>query len=280
MCPSVFMESLRKLYRVCNLISLDIAAGAVASAMFFGKLFHVHILPYGLMALALTVWIIYTADHLRDAANIKHSASSARHQFHQRHFNTLIILMGCAIVLDIIIIFFIRKKVLEAGVMLAIGVMIYLVIQRYLKVFKEFFVACLYTCGVLLPSFSVTSQALSLFHAILIVQFAIIALLNLLIFSWFDHDNDLADQQSSFATILGKGVASRCIIIIGAINFLGTILAFMESDGSFVPAALLGLMNVFLVAIFLFSTRLQTGSKYRVLGDGVFFIPSIYLWIP
>jgi hypothetical protein len=274
------MESVRKLYRVFNLVSLDIAAGAVVSALFFAKLLGTNILPYGLIALALTVWIVYTADHLRDARAIKHHASSERHHFHQRHFKFLFLLMCGAILVNVIIIFFIRKQVLEAGLILALVVAAYLVVQRYLKVFKEFFVACLYTCGVLLPSLSVVTQPPTTLQYAMMIQFAMIAFLNLLMFSWFDHDHDVTDRQSSFATILGKAVASKWILIIAILNVLFGVVIIMLSAAHVIPAIILILMNVLLVMIFVSSKGSKDFMKYRLLGDAIFLLPVIYLWLP
>ena|SRR5688572_29933788 len=100
-------------YQYVNILSLDVAAGAVISALFFAQIFNVQIKPYGLLALGLTVWIIYTADHLRDAKKIKHRASTQRHRFHQQYFCSLTVFVGSAILLDAVTIFFIRRQVFE-----------------------------------------------------------------------------------------------------------------------------------------------------------------------
>lgn len=85
---------------------------------FFAKLLAVRILPYGLVALGLTVWIIYTADHLRDAKLIVHKASSHRHRFHQQNFKVLLIILCVAFVVDAFVILYTRKPVLEWGLIL------------------------------------------------------------------------------------------------------------------------------------------------------------------
>src|SRR5688572_30353881 len=150
------MSRLIQTYRIINILSLDIVAGAVFCALFFSSLLNVHMLPYAIISLALTVWIIYTADHLRDARKIRHRAATARHQFHQRHFRSLSIVLIIVMAIDSIFILFMREPVLVWGTILAVAALIYLIIQRYLKVLKEWFVASIYTCGVLLPSVSVT----------------------------------------------------------------------------------------------------------------------------
>jgi hypothetical protein len=279
MGPLFFMQRLLNLYRFLNILSLDIVAGAVISALFFAELLNVRILPYGLFALALTVWIIYTADHLRDAIFIGHQASSRRHRFHQQYFKPLIMALGMATVTDSIIIFFMRKPVFEWGLMLAVIVILYLIVQQYLRVLKELFVAILYACGVLLPSLAITSLELNHIHAILIVQFVLIAWINLLIFSWFDYEQDLADKQISFATISGKRLTTGLIWGLSIIQVLGSFL-YWKKALYHMPAVLFGLMNVVLLLVFWRFNRSGKDDLFRMLGDAVFFIPGIYLlWI-
>jgi hypothetical protein len=268
------MHKITGLYRLFNILSLDIAAGAMISAMFFAKLLSVKILPYGLMALGLTVWIIYTADHLRDAKAIGKQAASARHRFHQKYFATLLSIMMAAVVADTVIIFFIRKQVFTWGLVLTALVIVYLVAQRYLKFLKEIFIALLYTGGVLLPSLSVTPLSITSFHVILIIQFALTALINLLMFSWFDSETDATDKLNSFVTALGRSFAGFCIWALLAVNIgLGL---FLWLEGLYhQPVLIFWSMNAVLLLIFIFRHRLR--PYYRLPGDAVFLIPGIYL---
>src|SRR4051812_45818950 len=138
------MQKIFRAYRILNLLSLDVAIGAMICAMFFGRLLHVAILPYGFAALGLTVWIIYTADHLRDAKAIRHKATSERHRFHQDHFNVLAMMTAVGAIIDIVVIFFIRKPVFLGGIVLTIFVGVYLLFQSRVYFLKEIFVAVLY----------------------------------------------------------------------------------------------------------------------------------------
>src|SRR5687768_8504516 len=84
---------------------------------------------------------------------------------------------------------------------------------------KELFVAALYTTGVLLPSVAVTNSSLTLFHIVLMLQFGALAFTNLLMFSWFDSEQDNKHKQHSFVTALGKRVAFTFIWILLMLNF-------------------------------------------------------------
>jgi hypothetical protein len=270
------MHAVLRFYQYINILSLDIAAGAVMSAQFFGKIFNVQIKPYGLVALGLTVWIIYTVDHLRDAKKIKHSASTQRHRFHQQYFYPLIILLCLAILWDAFTIFFIRRPVFEWGLILLSVVIFYLIVQQYLRFLKEFFIAALYTCGVLLPSITITSTDVGLMYGLLIIQFGMVAWINLVLFSWFDHVFDQQDEQNSFVTMMGKRTTFFFLYGLFGVNFLIAVIqatAFALST----PVLILGIMNIILFLIFTFRNTLARNDLYRLIGDAVFLIPGLFL---
>src|SRR5687768_6879666 len=123
------MSSLVRAYRLFNLLSLDVVAGAVVSALFFARVFQVEVRLVGLIALGLTVWIIYTADHLRDASKIVGEASTERHRFHQVHYKKLMFLTMIALGLNVVVILFLKPPVLEWGVVLSFVVFAYMIAQ-------------------------------------------------------------------------------------------------------------------------------------------------------
>lgn len=265
-----------QLYKKINILSIDVAVGAVASALFFARLLNVTILLYGQIALALTVWIIYTADHLRDAKKIGGRASSERHFYHQRNFKTLRSILLVAIVADFVLIFFIRKPVFQWGLALTGFVALYLVFQRSLYFLKEFFVAFLYTWGVLLPSLSVTVVDLQWFHYILISQFFLIALCNLLLFSLYDADVDLRDNLLSFVTRFGEGFTKGFLVVLFFLIFALTAVLFIYADHT-IAILILWLMTAVLCIIFLFPELFRQNEYYRIVGDAIFLIPIVGL---
>jgi hypothetical protein len=180
-----------------------------------------------------------------------------------------------ATIINTILLFFMRTPVLLYGWMLAFVVAIYLLIQRYLKGLKELFIAGLYTCGVLLPSLPVTNIEVRPFHAALIFQFVLTALINLWIFSWFDRDKDIADQQQSFATVFGKEFTTVCVYIVSFINIAISIYFLLVGYGDREAVVSLLLMNLLLMVVFTASTTRH--DAYRLLGDAVFFVPAFYL---
>jgi 4-hydroxybenzoate polyprenyltransferase len=272
----LFMRILLQIYRTINILSLDVSAGAVVCAVFFAHILHVEILPYGLATLALTVWVIYTIDHLRDARGIGNHASSDRHSFHQLHFRKLLIALIIGIIIDGLLILFIRRQVFVYGVALGGIVGFYLVVQRSLYFLKEVFVALLFTLGVLLPSIAVTEAAITEYQKLLFFLFFLIALLNLLIFSWFDSEKDVKDRLASFVTLFGQRFTAGWIYTLFII--FGALLIFIwYKYGVGMEVVVLFSMAVILLVIFIRSESFRKNEYFRLAGDAIFYLPVFYL---
>lgn len=271
---------MRVLNNICqhiNILSLDVVAGALVSSLFFSRIFQVGVSFYALCALAITVWVIYTIDHLRDAKIFPAIASSARHRFHQKHFAVMVAFVVLAVLLDFALIWFLPFKLLVAGTGLWCVVVVYLAFQQHLKFLKEIFVAFLYTIGILLPSLAI-GWDFQMVHLILIGKLYLTALMNLLLFSLFDYVEDRKQKQHSFVTSFGPGSARSGILILGTVN-IGSGIALWSFNP--VAASIFVAMNFVLLGILLFSGRLRCNNYYRILGDGIFLMPAFYLlWMP
>lgn len=270
------MKPILKLYRYCNYLSLDVACGAMVCAAFFARILHVQLLPYGLASLGLTVWIIYTTDHLLDAKKLKQEASSQRHRFHQNNFRLLLITLLTAILFDLLLVCFVRKPILYWGIGLSVIVLLYLWLEQRLIIFKELVVSFLYTAGIVLPAMSLTTVSLSTPEILLILSFAVTALINLVLFSWYDWKEDAADRHFSLVTRLGRYKVKAILIIlfiVQAFLIVDLILISMYKLEAFVMAA----MNLPLFILLLFPRCFADQNIYRVIGDGVFILPLLYL---
>lgn len=272
------MKKIILAYRQLNILSLDVTAGAMICALFFAKIFQITILPYGLVSLGLTVWIIYTADHLLDAKKIQQPASTERHRFHQRNFYVLFTILLLTILIDAVQLIFIRKIVFIEGLGLAFFIVIYFLLHRYLKLFKEVIGAVLYSGGVLLIPWSVNTSAITQAHSILIGQFAMTALINLFLFSWYDRQQDVKDKHASFATVMGDSAAKyslKILFLVQAAFFLVQLV--VGGMTTLFPNIILTMMNGILFLIFSERKYFERDDRYRLLGDAVFLLPLIYV---
>ena len=268
------MKFLNQIYQHINILSLDVVAGSVVSALFFARLLEVTPGSLAFLCLALTVWIIYTVDHLRDARDISSPASTDRHRFHQIHFNVILIILITTIVANSIILFFLPPDIIRSGVALGFVVLLYLVFQRYLKFLKEVFVACLYTAGVALPSLSLFPGLLLPEHYVIIAKFAITALMNLLLFSLFDLEVDRDQEQHSFVTWFGPVATHYAILFLGLLNIIS---GFSLWNFDMPVAWIFITMNVLLIAVLFLKRQLVRDNYYRMVGDAVFLIPVFYV---
>jgi hypothetical protein len=266
--------SLSKFYQYINVLSLDVVAGAVIGSLFFGRICDVSVSFYALAALALTVWIIYTLDHLRDAMFIQKVASTDRHRFHQKYFRPITVILTFVIIIDFLLIWFVPQRVMLFGVGLWFIVAIYLALQRYLKFMKEFFVACLYTAGLLLPSVAVVQSDWLTVHYVLAGKYFITAWMNLLLFSLIDYNEDRQHEQHSFVTWFGPSSTHWGILFLALLNISSGIWLWAFDHR---VAMILISMNVLLLAILFFQKYLAPNNYYRIAGDAVFFIPVFYL---
>ncbi len=272
------MKKILATYRIINILSLDVAAGAVVSASFFARIFNVTILPQGLISLGLTVWIIYTADHLLDAKKMKQAASTERHRFHQQHFTFLFIATILALLVDVTQIYFIRNVVFIAGLGLSLVVAIYFLVQHKLGFLKEILGTLLYTGGVLLIPLSV-KNILPLHFILLILQFGLTAWINLLLFSWIDRHVDELHSHRSFTTTFGEGVTQKILTILFMVNGALAIIQLIEFPFVAKATETILLMNAFLLLIFLRKEYFEKEDRYRLLGDAIFLFPVIYILI-
>jgi hypothetical protein len=270
-----FYTVLERLYRVGNLLNLDVAAGAVVTALFYSKILGVPPRLYGMLTLGCVVWVIYTLDRLLDIRRIGTLPSSQRHRFHQLYERPLWIAVALVSILVISQFYFLRPPVLMSGLYVSFAVGAYLFLQQFLRV-KEIFVAILYTSGVLVPSLSVHVGQLSGYQYLLIAQLFIVALINLLLFSWFEFEADQKDNQISFATQCGKARTSKLTVALCIINALLSILIANQYQSTWL-LIILPLMTVSLLFIYLNSKFFHEYERYRLFGDAVFFLPLIGL---
>lgn len=264
-------------YHLFNLLSLDVALGAVASAAFFGRVLHVHILPQGYFLLGTIVWLIYTADHLLDAWSMKEPAISERHRFHQKHFVPIVATFLGASLLAIVLMFMTRIQLITAGTVFGIFVVTYLLVNRWLNYFKELTGSLLYTGGVLLPAWSLNDRPPSPDQLLLIGIFFAIVVTNMLIFARFSIEEDQLNRQRSLATILGTRAMN---VLIRTVVFASLVLMTYAATRAISPElTVLFVMELVLVVVFEWK-YFRVNDRYRAWGDAVFLLPAVLFIVP
>lgn len=231
------------------------------------------------IVLGLTVWCIYTFDHLMDARKKEGEISSDRHLFHKEHQGILIRVLLIALLLDGLLVFFLPTITLVYGVFLGFLVLVYflsihLMAQRAI-VHKELTIAVIYTAGVCLGAISTFEGSFQVHHYIILVSFFFIVLLNLLIFSFFDREADQSARFPSLVQSLGILNSRRLITGLSLLSAASILIIFWY--GNYHEALMLFIMFVILQLLFWFAGNRLLKENYRYLGDGIFLLPILQL---
>jgi 4-hydroxybenzoate polyprenyltransferase len=253
------------------LLSLDVVAGSICCALFFGKIYNSVLEVNTLVVLGLTVWLIYTVDHLLDASKIKNNAVTKRHAFHHKNFTTLLIVSLIVLVIDFVLTIGLPREVLHRGIIALILVALYLIFHSRFAIFKEAISAVLYCTGILITVIPSTANYL---HVLLFLQFFLVVAMNLILFAWFEVDYDVTQKSQSVATSLGKRKTGIIIWIIFVFNTLIWCFSFANPESS-----ILWMMAFLHFAIFMLSSFFEKDERYRLTGDAIFLLPAVYLFL-
>ncbi len=271
------------LYRYIDALSLDVVLGAVISSLFFAKLLNVTLPPIILATLALAIWTIYTMDHLWDAHRSQNPARTFRHQFHQKHFIVLLVLVVLGIAFGMVMLWYLPTTTRIWGIVLMLVVIGYFVIlrlQQNQQYHKEMLVALVFTCGVLLGPYSLYRGVLTVPYALVIMQFAALAFSNLLVFSYFEIEIDRNQNFGSLARSIGEStIRSLALGLLIMIMLSVSVCWFIWSELDVIKNSqwIIMLMTFSLIAISKWPGLFRKDDRYRFLGDGIFFIPVLVL---
>lgn len=267
------MKFIQRGYRFLNLLSVDVAVGAAIGAAFFAHALTVSLFPQAYIVLGLTVWIIYTSDHLLDAWFLDKPASTPRHLLHQRHFKVLAFLVVIALLVDVGLVLLIRKQLMVPGIVMSLMCAAYLILNRWLRYVKEVVATLLYSAGVLLPALAL-NQLLTVGQQLLIAQFVLIVFINMLLFAKLSYATDLSDRQNSLFTTIGQRASDW--LIAGAFIILAIVMVW-PSPTDVLIKAVMAVMALTLLVIFLFPAFFRSEERYRLLGDAIFLLPGVVL---
>lgn len=270
--------SVPKLYHYLNILSIDVVAGAMIGSLYIAKVLGVDMPIVTSLALGLTVWMIYTFDHLVDARSHQHALVSQRHSFHKKHFRTLRAGIIIGLISLGVLLFSLPVATVLWGAALGCGVLAYFFTLDMVRVkglvHKEIMIAVIYTCGLFTGPISLYQGQLSWSHAVLFLQFFILALLNLVVFSFYDRE---FDKKASFPSLVLSLGEYRSHLLIKALFCLELALAagnlLLGTAGQVI---FLGMVSL-LFLIHIFRDNPFVLRHYRWIGDGVFLAPIFYL---
>jgi 4-hydroxybenzoate polyprenyltransferase len=241
-------------------------------------IFDVHPDGFSLPALGLSVWIIYSVDHLLDARKIPTSALTFRHQFYKRNFRVLGVSVAIVVLLTTVgIILFLKKPTLVSGGVIAGIALLYLIFQQRLSYGKELMGSLLYTSGILVPVLSRPGLELKSGLLFIVFQFFLVVLLNLILFASFDKKNDLSQQQESIATEFSTATINRLFWICFSFALMVAMLNFYLSPQLWAAIGIILMMTIVLGMIHHKRNLFSLHDRFRYVGDAIFFLPLLYI---
>jgi len=280
------MIDIKKGISYFNTLSLDVVTGAVLSALFAAKVLDVDMEKAFWLVLPLSVWVVYTADHLVDAWRLKHQAHTLRHRFHFRFFkqlSILVLLFGAADVL--IAFYFLRPQIIELGIFVGLFVMGYLLLLHYFgergKTFlqKELIVALVYVTGVWGGPLVHAGYSISNSQLLLLSCFLLLALADVLLFTIYDAKTDKIDHHQTLSSRYGINIPLHFFyMLIYLVLMICIYMVIFQLKPHYIIAALIyGAMAISLALLVYYRDYFSKNKSYRYLGELVFWLPGLIL---
>jgi hypothetical protein len=274
-------------YARVRIVSLDVAAAALGGGLLAVRVIGSSPRPAFYLLLPAGVWVAYTADHLLDALRMGPAARTPRHRFHFCHAGSLwtaVVLVSIASAVGgwfglsgFGLVYAAAMCALVAGHELIVK----LAGSRASPLLvKELGVAVVFTAGVWgMPWLRHGLDTGRWFDwpVLLMFQYLLLAIANLVEFSIYESKIDTADGQTSFVRGIGRSPARRVVIaVLTAVWPVGIAAVWLNpsrivvtSEGIFLLMAI-GLWWV--LAVPRIAARAE---RYRTVGDGVFLLPLL-----
>jgi hypothetical protein len=273
--------------RYINILSLDVVVGSVMVAIFACKVLDVEIQTWWLVIIMLTVWVMYTADHLLDAWQGKEQVTIRRHSFHYKHAKHILPVWIMAAVISIFLsLLVLDHEIIYMGILLGISILIYFGVvylnkgNRPYFLQKELFIALIYVIGIWLAPMvwhGINPDGIIL---IIIANLVLLAWAEGIIISWYEFHEDIADKHVSFSVLFGRKSSKRFIylILIIVLVFCTAGIFLIGNDMTikfaFVIELLIGIVLVFLNS---FPNIFYKNELYRYIGEACFLLPGFLI---
>jgi uncharacterized membrane protein len=267
-------------------LSIDVVAGALAGGVMATIILNVNPGWAWWVVLGLSVWLIYSADHLLDAFKASHESLSKRHEFHLLLFKPLIFtVLIVGITTLFIALTYLPLPIIYFGLVLGFTVLLYLMIIFFapglkIKFFpKEFIISLIYVVGI----WGGPTVMAGSFPGWIVILVAFlywnVALMDLLMLSYYEIVEDSRSKYISFAVTFGKEKTKLLFNLRSSLSNLGGVaLLFFNTDKTIdVAIIILMAMSILLTLIFYYNSVYGRNYSYRYLGDLVFSLPFLML---
>jgi hypothetical protein len=282
------MKGLTHILKTLRHLSLDVVLGALASGSMVVWMLRQEMPWIWWLALPMAVWVIYTTDHLLDAYRLKDQAHTERHLFHHRYFRLLLfiwlaLLLSCLSWVPLLAPLPMVYLGLGMGLFAAahLGLVLWIGSRVSWLFHKELGVALVYAAGVWGGPLVMMPGPWPGPLLIAFLQFFLLALINLLFFSYYEKQTDQRDGHTSIVLAIGAQNARKVIAVLGGL-FVGLGAQLLTREGLgyrfWVAEGVMAVMLLGLLGIAFLPSIFRKNERYRIWGDGLFMLPAV-VWL-
>lgn len=258
--------------------------GALGGGVLAMRLLGVEMPSAWWLVLPAGVWLVYTTDHLLDSLRLKERAHTVRHLFHYRNRAWLIPLAAVVGFASLWLgITRLPEEMVGFGTGLAMFALMHLMVVKVVGervsplLFKELGVAFAYACGVLAFPWIAAGSPTASWAIVAFIQFMLLALVNLLLYSFYEYESDARDGHTSFVLAIGRRagvvVVSLCLLVIVGLALLTLVLPALRPMARIEgPWLLIAAVHA---ALLLRPDYFGRNLRYRIWGDGIFLVQWI-----
>lgn len=277
-----------KIYRYLHYLSIDIVLGALASSCFAAQLFASDPGWGWWITLALTVWLLYTGDHMHIAWKHRKKIERDLHYFMMKNRKTMVWSMILVAAVNVLLIFnLLDQEVMKYALFLSGLVLLFYAMRhvfrrnKILMIPGEFFVLLLFMSGTWLGPVVASEIQLEPGHGMVALIFAGVLLMNLGVISLYDIKLDKRMGIKSMAKLLGIKRTRNLLLGTGIAIYLVSLLQFLvfEMDRYFQLALILTGMTTILLLVLYYPSRFRKKDYFRLAADAVLFMGYLSLLI-
>lgn len=277
------MPDFKRIFQLLQALSIDVVTGACAMSYLIAHMLEISLPGIIYLELGAAVWLIYTMDHLLDAKSISHTPSTFRHLFHKNHSSKLTwVWLTVFLISTILGVVFLPIDTIKFGLLAMVIVIAHFVLVRLIGhrisvfIHKELGVGMAYAIGVFVGPFSL-STAFDPILFIVPIQVFLLAMINLLQFSFFEHEIDEKQNQTSMSRNLGKKLTGNLILTLLVIQSLILSLCLLTLPALNTEWGFLSIITGSFWLIWIGQSYFSRRERYRAFGDGIFNLPLLLI---
>lgn len=276
-------ENFPNLFDFINTFSVWVVLGSFITYSFFALVYGFQPDFQAGVILALSIWVIYTVDHLLDGYKLKGKAMAKRHQHHYQLRGWLMVLVAISSLITAILVFtHLDRNYFTFGFILLGLTVVHFVINASIsnkaknRIFlKEVFIAIVVTLGFAGLPLAINPDRIELDLVPIIVSFFCINLANLLLFSFYDYESDERSNFLSAAHVYGKNVSRYCALGLLILSVCVQVFIGLTRDFPIAVWLIPIIMAATLILLVSSPKYFQVNDRYRFFGDMIYLFPAI-----